>query len=175
MSYVNPPLVSEREKGTDEDCAPCSALMLVLAHWPGRAPATLAEAERLRAAAGYGPEGGTSVEGIARGMTKRYGPRMTPRIAKYFSALWSLLKPGYGAFVIIKPDRFPLSHPFRIWNANYHGLHCVYVGRKGWRRRVWMIDPEGPRGGSYTGAWVSKSDLAKAFVGSAGVLSIHKR
>lgn len=173
MSWINPPLVSEREKGIDEDCVPCSALMLVLAHHPRLAPATLAEAERLRAAAGYGPNGGTSVEQIALGVRKRYG--LSPRIMTAFSALWSALKPGNGAFVIIRPDRFPLNHPFRLYNRNFHGLHCVYVGRKGIRRRVWMIDPEGPRNAGYTGAWVSKSDLAKAFVGSAGVLTLHRR
>jgi len=170
MPYVNPPLVSERQAGTDVDCVPCSALMLVLAHAPGKAPATHAEAKRLRAAANVSPYGGTSVEAINKGVTKRYG--FTPRIVTTFAQLWAALKPGNGAYVIIRPDRFPWNHPLRIFNGNFHGLHCVYVGRKGFRRRVWMIDPEGPPG--YKGAWVSKSDLAKAFVGSAGVLGLHR-
>lgn len=173
MSYVNPPLVSEREAGTDEDCVPCSALMLALAHKPGIAPATHAEAERLRQWSGYGPYGGTSVEFIAVGMKRKYG--LTPKVVTTFAQLWRLLRPGQGAYVIVRPDRFAWNHPFRIYNGAYHGLHCVYVGRKGWRRRVWMIDPEGPKDGSYSGAWVSRSDLARGFVGSAGVLSLHKR
>lgn len=171
MSWVNPPLVSEREVGIDTNCVPCSALMLVLANRPGRAPATLAEAQRIRRDAGYGPRVPTSVETIAVGVKKRYG--VSPKIVTTFAGLWANLTAGHGAFVIIKPDRFPWNHPFRIFNGNFHGLHCVYVGRKGWRQRVWMIDPEGPPG--YTGTWVSKSDLAKAFVGSAGVLPLHRR
>lgn len=173
MSYVNPPFVSEREKGTDEDCVPCSALMLALAHKPGVAPATLREAERLRQWSGYGPYGGTSVQWIAVGVERKYG--FKPRLAHTFAELWGMLTRGHGAFVIIRPDRFAANHPFRIYNRGFNGFHCVYVGRKGWRRRVWMMDPEGPRNGTYQGAWVSKSDLRKAMAGDAAVLSLHRR
>src|ERR1043165_260116 len=105
MSYVNPPLVSEREKGTDEDCVPCSALMLVLAHSPGKAPATLREAELLRRAAGYGTEGGTSVETIAIGIRKRYG--FTPVIRETFAGMWSLLTAGPRAQRLARHSRAP--------------------------------------------------------------------
>lgn len=173
MPYVNPPLCSERQPGTDYDCVPCSAIMLVNAHQPGKAPSTNTEADRLRAASGYTYYGGTSVEGIARGVAKRYG--YTPRIATSFNALWSMLKPGYGAFVIIRPSNLPADHVLRRYMGTFRGDHCIYVGRKGHRWRVWMLDPEGPPGTGYTGNWLSKGDLRKAFVGSAAALPLHKR
>jgi hypothetical protein len=172
MAFVNPPLVSEREAGIDEDCVPCSALMGVLAHHPGLAPASHDEAQRLRAAAGYGTEGGTSVEGIARGVIKRYN--LFPKIVTSFAALWSALSPGHGAYVVIKPSAMPWGHPLRQYMGSFTGLHCIYVGRKGYRRRVRAFDPEAPYGIGYTGFWLSKSDLERAFVGSAGVFVLHK-
>lgn len=181
MSYVTPPFISERQAGAWVDCVDCSALMAVLAHSPEKAPATLSEAKALRSAAGFPATGGTSIDpmvlasgktaiGMAAGVKARYA--IAPAVVGgSFATFWSALTPGRVAFAIIKPSNALSTSPIRRYQGTFDGLHGVYLERLDSTDRVWFMDPCGPTDGTYKGAWVTKADLAAAYVGDAAVLA----
>lgn len=178
MTYHRPTFVSERERAHRwpdgrwdndrwEDCAPCSVVMMVDATTAGRKPATksLTEAEALRAAAGYGPTGGTNIQQLAATAVTRY--RITlPRYASGWGAVWTMLRPGWGGAIAGNLGAFPPGHRLRRFDTSFSGPHSVYVQRESTTERVWWVDPLGPRDGTYRGEWVSKADL-RIFLGGA--------
>jgi hypothetical protein len=131
-TWVKPPLVSEREDAhvqfdgqaddaADEDCVPCSLVMLALAAKPGTCPATLTEAEKLRDAAGYGPLGPTDVTKYGPAFKARYGLGL--RILNGTDAdLAAALQPGMGASIITKPSNFPAGHRLRRFTSTFFGF-----------------------------------------------------
>jgi hypothetical protein len=168
--WVKPPHVCEKEDvhqwpdgrwddAKDEDCVWAAGLMQYLALHPGAAPATLTEAEALRADAGIGPAGGSTSANLVTGTTKRYGwaPTIIP---PGFSVLWSSLRPGMGATASGKPSDCSVGNPFKRFLSTYTGGHRVFIERLNDTDNVWLMDPEGPKTG-YTGQWASKAHLAE--------------
>lgn len=166
MTWVIPPLVTEHEDAhywpngaydgpADEDCVFVSGLMQYLAWKPRAAAATLYEAERIRQAAGLGPDGGALTSDLLRGESIRYGWK--PATAVGFAALWAGLTPGHGATASGVPTDTDRDSPFRHWLPYYTGGHRVFVERLDSQDRVWLMDPEAMSG--YGGEWATKSDL----------------
>lgn len=184
-TWRRPVLVSERERaerwvdgkswddGRWEDCGPCSVLMLVDAATGGVKPLikNLEEAERLRMAAGYGPTGGTNIQRLAAASVIKYGIKL-PRHVTGPAAIWTALKPGFGAAIAGTMGNFPVGHRLRRWQQSYAGPHSVYIARESSTARVAWIDPLAPKG-AYTGDWVSREELAQFFRGpiAAAVIS----
>ncbi len=169
MSWVTPPFVSEKEDAhfwpnnvfddsADEDCVFVSGLMQFLAHRPGGAAATLAEAELIRHAAGLLPKGPAGSDDLIRGELKLFG--WAPAKVRGFSGLWGALVPGMSATVSGVPTNAPSGSPIRRWLPNYAKGHRIYAERRDTTDRIWIIDPEGSTGGAYRGEWCSRSDLA---------------
>lgn len=185
MTYIRPRFVSERERaerwvdGTSwddsrwEDCGPCSVLMLVDATTGHREPVTadLNEAERLRLAAGYGPTGGTNIGRLAGAATVRYRIKL-PRAVSGASAVWTALRPGFGAAIAGTMGNFPAGHRLRRWQPSFAGGHSVYIAREDATQSVWWVDPLAPRGW-YSGERVTRQELATFFKGpiAAAVIS----
>jgi|GEM_PF-4360533 hypothetical protein len=154
--WALPPFVCEKEPGTDDDCVFCTGVAEKLAHDPGSVPATLAEAEAIRAAAGI-PAGPAGSDDLIRGCNARYGWAPT-LVAPGFTALWAALQPGVCAGASGDPADAP-GTPFARFVTERIG-HRVFVGRYDTTDRVWLIDPEGPADGTYHGQWATKADLA---------------
>jgi hypothetical protein len=165
----------EKDDSHWEDCTMCAALMLArICHDPA-IPATHAEAEALRHAAGKGPLGGSSTADAVNGLRARYNWIDAFKVLA-FDALWADLKPGYAAAAQGGMGAFPAGHSLRRWDPAFDGAHDVLVARVDTQDRVWWVDPLAPQG-SYQGQWVSKADLAryvKAFGGSSLVARFTK-
>lgn len=148
--------VSEREPdGSWEDCLPSSLVMLARAAGLD-VPSTRQEAEALRAAAGYGPTGGTSLEGLRPAFVKRYGISFT--IAKGPKAA-SILIPGRAAAVVGSMGAFPPTHRLRRWDRGFGGVHGVF-GALGAADSEFLWDnPLAPEGIGYDGELVSAAEL----------------
>jgi hypothetical protein len=169
MGWITPPFVSEKEgahfwpdhesdDAADEDCVFVAGLMQFLAHKPGGAAATLAEAELIRHAAGLHPSGPAGSDDLIRGELALFG--WAPTKVKGFSALWAALVPGMSATVSGVPTNAPPSSPIRHWLPNYAKGHRIYAERRDLSDRLWIIDPEGSTGGTYRGEWCPKTDVA---------------
>lgn len=169
LSWVTPPFVSEKEEGhfwpnhvfddsADEDCVFVSGLMQFLAHKPGGAAATLAEAELIRHAAGLQPSGPAGSDDLIRGELALFG--WAPAKVKGFTALWAALVPGMSATISGVPTNAPSGSPIRHWLPNYGKGHRLYAERRDATDRVWIIDPEGSVGGGYKGEWCTRADIA---------------
>lgn len=141
-----------------EDCAWCSSVMF--ARWcrNPRIPATHAEAELLRDAAGEPPLGGSNVDDLLRGLKARYG--WTPPVRVNTAGLWQKLTPGSGVVVSGKMGAFPAGHNLRRWDPGFTGGHSIFAIRVDTQDRVWWDDPLAPKG-TYQGQWVSKADLIR--------------
>lgn len=169
MPWAKPPVVCEKEDAhrwpdgrwddaADEDCAFCSVLMQYLAEHPGAAPATLEEAEAIRAAAGLGPLGPASSADTIRGCQARYSWAPTQIPAGSDVLLSAFAQPGVSAAVSGKPSSCSTGNPFKRWLPTYLGGHKVYVSRIDDTERLWLQDPEGPKTG-YSGEWVTRANL----------------
>jgi len=188
MPYVIPYLISEREPvghrlpdgewdpAGAEDCVPCSVLMGLNALHPGIAPATKAEAEALRLAAGYTSQGATSIERIVAAAQKRYGIGAIAIVDDQFRNLWDALKPGHGAAIIGRPANLPAGHPIRQYLKTFTSFHCTYVQRRSSLTKVWFMDPMAPAGpGFQQGYWVRQADLSKFYVGAGAIFGIAQQ
>jgi hypothetical protein len=142
--------------------------MCVLAAKPGVAPATLAEAERLRRAAGYGPEGGTSVERIAPAAERLYGVRFTVMTSPGDPAFMAALKPGWCASILGKLSNFGWGHRLRRWDPDFTFYHQVFVQNTG--DGYWWIDPLGKA--PYRGERVTGAEIRTFLMGSAGLTKV---
>lgn len=182
MSFNRPPFVSEREGShtfptgvhdgpADEDCVFAAGLMQAEAMTGNRLPATLEEAERIRAAAGLGPDGPSNSDDLIRGMQARYGfaPRKIPGFAAFdFDAFWQQLSPGMCATVGGKISNFPAGHNLARFLPDFDKGHRVYVQRETAADAVWWMDPEGRPVDTYAGDPATKADLRTFMHGGSG-------
>jgi hypothetical protein len=122
-------------------------------------PASHAEGERLRQAAGQRPMGGTNQYDLKRGFLRRYGWN-APTPISGFAALWRDLRPGHAATATGVMGVFAYNHRLRRWDRNFNGRHCVLIVRVDSTDRVWWCDPLAPQG-TYNGEWVTKAELKK--------------
>jgi hypothetical protein len=182
VSVDRPPFVSEREGShtfptgvhdgpADEDCVFAAGLMQAEAMTGNRLPATLEEAERIRAAAGLGPDGPSNSDDLIRGMRARYGfaPRKIAGFAAFdFDDFWNQLGPGMCATVGGKISNFPAGHNLARFLPNFDGGHRVYVQRETAADAVWWMDPEGRPVATYAGDPATKHDLRTFMHGGSG-------
>lgn len=191
MTLVIPPLVSEQEPENSfpgghldpagmEDCVGCSIVMAMNGLHPGICPATLGEAEALRAEAGYPTTGPTSIQAMLAAAHKRYGLGSVHVIGADFAQLWAALTPGRAAVLIGHPASLPVvkapDQNLRTGEGSFAGLHCVYVQRRSTQAKVWTLDPirnSGP--GFKQGFWTSQADLRTFYVGSAAIFAIKNQ
>jgi hypothetical protein len=176
MSISRPPFVSEREgahtwpdgrkdDAADEDCVFAAGLMQALAVMGRKAPATLAEAEAIRAAAGLGPLGPSNSDNLIDGLRARYGwaPKKVAGFGAFdFDAFWAELTPGKcataGGFITNLENLDPPSRLARFLPGFDRG-HRVYVQRESDADEVFWMDPEGRPVDSYGGDIATKSEL----------------
>lgn len=149
--------VSEREPdGTFEDCLWASAVEVL--RWGGLAiPATLQEAEELRAASGEPTTGPSNVGNLRVGAQKKYG------IDLKAETTWRTYTKGVGVIALGRLSHFPPGHTLRKWSPNYDGGHAVAVFRLDDQPRWWWCDPLAPavwEGKAWTGQWVSEEQLS---------------
>lgn len=163
MTYLRPPLISEINDpdGHVEDCVVCSILMEYLASG-GKAPATLAEAEAIRAAGGAPPTGGVSTQQAVAGTTKRYG--FTPTIATTPGSIIAAAKPGQSLTVSGHLSNFPAGHRLRRWSPAFTGGHRIYAQVED--AAIWWIDPLGAA--PYKGEAVTLAELSTFAQGGTG-------
>jgi hypothetical protein len=164
--------ITEREAGSWDDCAWCSAVMFArLVHDPS-IPATHAEAKLLRAASGEPTTGGSNTDNLLVGFRRRYG--FVPATVVGYSNLWAYLsKPGRVAVAMGKMGAFPAGYTLRRFDPGFTGGHSVFVARCDSLLRVWWDDPLAPQGGTlnYQGQYVSQRDLAR-FVKAFGNIKL---
>lgn len=159
--------ISEREPdGTWEDCTWDSGLEWYRLTYDPSKPATHAEAQKLRAASGEPPTGGSNIGDLKRGIKARYG-KSTPTAISGFSALWTALTPGKAAVCQGSMKAFGPDHRLSKWDRNFDGGHAVLIARIDTQDRVWWCDPEAPDNVGYEGTWVTKAEL-KAYVTAFG-------
>jgi len=159
-TWILPPLCTEHEPGPDDDCVFCSGIMQLLARWPGRCPATLTEAEAVRAAAKLADGAGAGTTDLIRGITARYGAGYAPTSVTGWPAAWAALTPGHSATISGIPTNVPATSPIRRWVGDFPHGHRIAGFRRDTTARLWIMDPEGPADGSYKGEWCSEADLA---------------
>lgn len=143
-----------------EDCTFMSGVELARLCRSKSIPATHYEGERLRQASGNGPSGGTNMDDLRDGLSRRYGWNTVARPISGFSALWNTLTPGKAAACQGRMGAFPYGHRLRRWQKGFAGKHCVLIVRADSLRRVWWCDPLAPEG-SYQGEWVTKDELKR--------------
>jgi hypothetical protein len=149
--------VSENETGLDEDCLWCSAVEAL--RWGGLdIPATLREAEAMRAASGEPPEGPSNIVNLQNGAKARYNIDLTRHVTGSTGVLRVTPK-GTAAVITGRLSNFPLGHTLRRHLPLYTGGHAVAIYRVDDRDRFWWCDPLGPATG-YDGQWVSESQVA---------------
>lgn len=186
MSYIVPPLVSEREGsahpypggGLDpvgaEDCVPDSFVMAYIASGATVGavpiPPSNAEGERLRALAGFPATGPTSIERISAAATTRYGKGLLA-IVHAWTDVAAALSPGHGAVIIGRPANLPAGHVMRVGVGDaFTDLHCVYVQRRTALARLNVFDPMTATGTFY---FVTPADLA-TFYGTFGPAAMFR-
>lgn len=173
MAFDRPPFVSEREgkhqfptgvidTAADEDCVFAAGLMQANAIVGNILPATLHEAERIRAAAGLGPSGPSNSDDLIRGLQKHYGfaPRKVAGFGQFdFDAFWEQLTPGMcataGGFI----SNLPNTHKLAEFLPGFKPGHRVYIQRETEADEVWWMDPEGLPKKTYKGTMASKAAL----------------
>lgn len=159
--------VSEREPdGTWEDCTFDSGLEWYRLCHDRSKPATHAEAQAIRNAAGLPQTGGGTIADLRRGIKARYGKDIPTGITGW-TTLWSALKPGTAAVVQGSMKAFGSTHRLSRWDKNFDGGHAVMCIRLDSTDRVWWCDPLAPTG-TYKGEWVTKAELQKYVTGLAG-------
>lgn len=170
MTY-RPPDCTEREPdGSWEDCTWCSGICLGnAAHEAKVYPPTQAEYEALRKASGDTMVGGSSLRDLQAGMLARWGWTGHLLVRPTWSLVWSALKPNVGAVVQGSMGSIPVH--YRRWDPDFGASgrlapHAFYVQREANEDRVWLINPQAPRG--YAGEWLAKRDLERYFKGLPG-------
>lgn len=182
MGFDRPLFVSEREgKHTfptgvmddraDEDCVFAAGLMQAEAITGNALPATLHEAERIRAAAGLGPFGPSNSDDLIRGMQARYSfaPRRIAGFGAFnFAVFWEQLKPGMcataGGFI----SNLSSTHVLAEFLPGFDRGHRVYIQRESDADEVWWMDPEGRPVASYKGVMATKAALRKFMENGSG-------
>ena len=163
-----PQFVSEREPGVDEDCVPCSGLMFANAVSGGKYPATLAEAEAMRAQSGatMGDGDGMNIVQLDAGLKRRYGWSGT--IVYSEADVIASLSPGRCMAIIGRPANCSERSPFRRFLPTFTRLHCVFLANTG--SAYWLMDPEGPGDGSYKGQFVNLTDIRAYYEGDGALV-----
>lgn len=171
MTWHRPKHISQRENAhvwptgefdgpAWEDCGPVSVCLIADATTDGAQPTrkTLAEAEALRKAAGYGPNGGTNIQRLSAAAVIRYRIPL-PRHVTGPTAIRAALKTGFGAAVAGTMGNFPRGHRLRRWQPSFTGGHAVYIARESTTARWLWLDPLAPQG-TYSGDWITADELA---------------
>lgn len=154
--------VSERERdGSWEDCLWASATEWLNDTWKTSAPDTLAWAEKLRAASGEPPTGGSNFGDLQRGLNKMGIPVTVTPLKR--DAFLTALKPDYAGMVSGSMGNFASSHRLRRWQRSFAGGHMVYVARLA-DGSLWWCDPLAPEG-TYQGEKISTTEL-RTFMGT---------
>ncbi len=167
MTLYRPIPVSEDNDpdGHVEDCVPCSGLMQANAYSGGTHPATLAEAEAIRAAGGAPPTGGVSSQQLVAGTQARYHWAAT--IEGTPAAIIASLKVGSNATVSGSLGNFPAGHHLRRFSPTFTGGHRVWVGVEA-GPVYWWIDPLAPPNSGYKGEAVTLAEVTTFAQGHAG-------
>lgn len=159
--------ISEREPdGTFEDCTWDSGLEFFRDAFDPSKPATHVEAQKLRAASGEPPTGGSNLGDLRRGIKARYGATIPAAIPARNVLI--ALKPGYCAVVQGSMSAFGPTHPLSKWDRSFDGGHAVYLARTPAGALLWC-DPEAPTGADVP-IVISSADVQKfvnAFPGEA--------
>jgi hypothetical protein len=154
---------SERENdGSYEDCLPDALVELARAY--GLAiPSSNREGEALRRAAGYGPTGGTSLEGLQDAFRKRYGVKyeiaMPAKVA-------TVARPGRSFAIIGSMAAFGPTHRLSRWQRGFNGFHAWFGARLVDGRWI-ECDPLAPERVGYFGDVISEAQM-QAYYDAAG-------
>lgn len=142
-----------------EDCAWC-VLVEVLhdAGLIGDGDTTHDFAERLRAASGEPPTGGSNIDDLRRGVSAVLGITLPPTVAGT-DAIIAALQTGSCALVNGSMGTFP---PGSSWDTAFAGFHSLYVARRAEGDFI-RCDPLAPEGIGYSGEPTTESDL-RAFL-----------
>lgn len=172
MAFYRPLQVTEREPDYQpgdpndppgwEDCTWASGVMAANAQTKGNYPATLAEAERLRAASGEPPGGGSNIGDLTRGMMARYG-WAGATVEHDWTKVSKALAVGRGA--VLQGSMGSVSTHLRRWDPGFRGGHAVYVQRER-SGALWWMNPQAPA--TYQGEEVTDAQAKTYFLGLAG-------
>jgi len=134
--------ISEREPdGSWEDCTWDSGLEFYRDAYDPSKPATHAEAQKLRAASGEPPTGGSNLTNFRHGVHVRYQKTLPlPTPAK---RILTDLKPGYCSTVQGSMSAFGPLHRLSKYDRNFNGAHAIYLARTPGGVLLWC-DPEAP-------------------------------
>lgn len=119
--------ISEREAdGSWEDCTWDSGLEWYRLCFDASRPATHAEAQLLRKAAGEPPTGGSNLGDFREGVAVRYKATL-PAAQSGFANLKADLRPGFAAHVQGSMKAFPSTHRLSRWDRGFDGGHAVLI------------------------------------------------
>lgn len=153
--------VSEREPGTWFCCANCSGAMV--GHYAAGAPATLAEAHAIKAAAGVVHDDGMTPAELRAGMANRQGIRLQ-LVETSLSTIEARLLAGWALAVPLTYAELP-TH-LRRWAPGFGGGHTGVLA--GFRGSRWgWFDPLAPSG--WGGEYVEPAAILGA-AWSAGIM-----
>ena len=132
----------------------------------GDVPATLAEAEALRDAAGVTPSGpGSNHDGLRRGMLARFGRTFRRGFGE---AELLALGPGHAAVISGSLAHFPDGHSLRRWDKDYDAGHAWVLYRVDEQARWWLCDGLAPSW--FSGQWITDAQ-AKQFMYDGSLFS----
>lgn len=141
-----------------EDCTPDATIMAWRSWGHPLTPATNAEGEQLRCAAGRGMLGGTNIGDMVTGLRARYNGAAAARVTNPADLLAHLV-PGASAAVQGSMGAFAAGSHFRRWDPAFAGGHCAAVFRIDGTDSVWWDDPLAPEGTGYQGERMALADL----------------
>lgn len=147
--------VSERKTGAWVDCLPASLVMLARAAGLD-IPSTVAEAMALRKQAGYGPNGGTTLEGLAHAFSVRYG--LSYHISRDPNPE-DIITAGRAAALVGSMSAFGPNHPLSHWDPHFDNYHAVFTAMGPDADAHLWDDPEAPEGIGYAGVLVSEKEM----------------
>lgn len=139
MTHVH---ITEREPGPWRDCSFAAVLEAIVNTWgdkPGKPPATIAEKERLRAAAGL-PDNhsGATLPMVAYATEKLYGFSLPDATDVPDLALLPV-----GTYLVVQGSMGSLPAYWRRWSPSFAGDHSAvyYLDDHG---EWWWCDPDAP-------------------------------
>lgn len=151
-----------------EDCLWCSVVEFLNDTYRDVSD-SLTYAEKLRAASGEPPSGGSNF-GNVRDAFAKLGIAVTVTPVTY-GAFRVALAPGYAGVATGSYANFPAGHRLRRWDPGFAGGHAVYVARLA-DGTLWWCDPLAPKG-TYNGQAITEAEL-KQFMGSSWTGIVRK-
>jgi len=166
-TYYRAAFISELNDpdGHIADCVWTSGLRQANAASGGKHPATLAEAEALRAEVGGSTSAGAISAQLIAATTKRYAWAAT--VVGTPTGIIAAAKPGQNVTISGHLSNFPAGHRLRRFSPLFTGGHRIDVDVED-GPRYWWVDPLAPQGSGYTGEYVTVAELATFARGGSG-------